>query len=155
MSLREPSGTNRFSEIERQKQIAANQELLNSLGLDADGTAKISFAKPKPASKPASATKKRKSEASTRSDEGPRRRSGRIAGLEADGEAIKVKLEKEEEEREVLRIQNRRAREQVMAIDDMHEQPEKTDVDSLVSFPLLRGIARVIISLMRQGCPAG
>ena len=122
-----------YSEAERQKTIAENQLLLNSLGLDPNGSAKISFPKPEPTRSKVgtSATKKRKSTASQQ-DDGPRRRSGRIAGLEADGEELKVKLEEEEKEREVLRVVARKERDQVMVLIDMAEEADEEEKGQLV-----------------------
>lgn len=121
--------------MERQKTIAENQELLNSLGFDANGTAKLNIPKAEVKIKlGARAGTKRKSTASaTAQDDGPRRRSGRIAGLEADGEELKIKLETEEKEREVLRVFARKEREQVMQIRDLPEDDDDEEKDRLVS----------------------
>ena len=128
------------SEAERQKTIAENQLLLNSLGLDPNGSSKINFPKPEPTRSRVgnSSSKKRKSTASATHDEGPRRRSGRIAGLEADGEEFKVKLEAEEKEREVLRVVARKERDQVMPILDMAEEADQEEKEGLVSEPTLK-----------------
>lgn len=122
------------SEAERQKTIAENKLLLNSLGLDPNGSSKLNFPKPEPSKSKVSsqASKKRKSLTATR-DEGPRRRSGRIAGFDAEGEEFKVKLEAEEKEREVLRVVARKERDQVMQIRDMEEEANDAEKDELVS----------------------
>ncbi|WRT70364.1 uncharacterized protein IL334_007362 [Kwoniella shivajii] len=128
-------------EIERQKTIAQNRLLLDSLGLDPSGASKIPFSKtattasPKPKLKPSSASKKRKAPSShVVEDSGPRRRSGRLAGLEADGEELKVKLIEEEKEREVLRIINRKERDKIMDINKMVEEPTQGEIESLEEY---------------------
>lgn len=52
--------------------------------------------------------------------------------MEADGEELKVKLEAEEKEREVLRVVARKEREQVMVIMDMAEEADQKEKDELV-----------------------
>lgn len=125
--------TDPYSEVERQKIIAENRALLDSLGFEEGGSAKLGLAKPKPIAKPSShaASKKRKS-TPVKSEEGPRRRSGRIAGIEASVEVLQAKAEEEEKEREVLRVINRKTRDQVMAIKDMLEDTEENDKVELV-----------------------
>ena len=89
------------SELERQKTIAENRVLLDSLGLDPTGASKIPHAStPKHTSTTPSSHRKRKApvHAVKHENEGPRRRSGRLAGLEAEGEELKVKFEEEERE---------------------------------------------------------
>ncbi|WVR07792.1 hypothetical protein IAU60_004835 [Kwoniella sp. DSM 27419] len=120
-------------ELERQKTIAENRLLLDSLGLDPTGSSKIPFARASP--KPSRAAKPTKRKATpTVADDGPRRRSGRLAGLEADGEALKVKLEEEEKEREVLRIVSRKERERVMDVGKMVEDAEDGEIRDLESY---------------------
>lgn len=65
-------------------------------------------------------------------DEGPRRRSGRIAGLEADGDAFKAKVEEEEKEREILRVVSRKEREQVMDVGKMVEDTPEDEIKDMV-----------------------
>lgn len=65
-------------------------------------------------------------------DEGPRRRSGRIAGLEADGDAFKAKVEEEEKEREILRVVSRKEREQVMDMGKMVEDTLEDEIKDMV-----------------------
>lgn len=65
-------------------------------------------------------------------DEGPRRRSGRIAGLEADGDAFKAKVEEEEKEREILRVVSRKEREQVMDVGKMVEDTLEDEIKDMV-----------------------
>ncbi|WWC64442.1 uncharacterized protein I303_107052 [Kwoniella dejecticola CBS 10117] len=127
-------------ELERQKTIAQNRLLLDSLGLDPSGASKIpgskaiTPSKAKSASTTNPASKKRKTAPSAAHDEGPRRRSGRIAGLEADSETLKVKLEEEEKEREVLRVLSRKEREKVMRVGEMVEEPKEGEMDSLEKY---------------------
>ncbi|WWD19513.1 hypothetical protein CI109_103974 [Kwoniella shandongensis] len=120
-------------ELERQKTIAENRALLDSLGLDPSGSSKIPFARasPKPKAKPSSSSNKRKAHTVVAADDGPRRRSGRLAGLEADGETLRVKLEEEEKEREILRVVNRKERERVMEVGKMVEDGDKDEIDDL------------------------
>lgn len=65
-------------------------------------------------------------------DEGPRRRSGRIAGLEADGDAFKAKVEEEEKEREILRVVSRKEREKVMDVGKMVEDTPEDEIRDMV-----------------------
>lgn len=134
------------SELERQKTIAENRELLDSLGLDPNGSAKLNIPKPAKSTSQvkSAATKKRKSTAAPR-DEGPRRRSGRIAGLEADGEALQIKVEEEEKEREVLRVVARKTRDQVMEIKDMLDESDDQEKRELVRFPRDMADGRITI----------
>lgn len=119
------------SEIERQKTIAENRKLLDSLGLDDGGAARLNLA-PKP--KPAPATRKRKAPPVKIEAEGPRRRSGRLAGLELDDAALAVKAEEEEKKLEEIRIVNRKIREQVMAIKDIVEDTPERLIPELEAF---------------------
>ncbi|WVR00348.1 hypothetical protein IAU59_007491 [Kwoniella sp. CBS 9459] len=122
-------------ELERQKTIAENRLLLDSLGLDPSGASKIPHSRPSSTAsraKPKPNPKKRK--AFEVIDEGPRRRSGRLAGLEADGEALKVKLEEEEKEREVLRIVSRKERDRVMDIGKMVEDAPEAEIKDLEKY---------------------
>lgn len=82
--------------------------------------------------KPKAAPKKRKAPVIA-ADEGPRRRSGRIAGLEADGDALKAKVEEEEKEREILRVVNRKEREKVMDVGKMVEDTPEDEIKDMVS----------------------
>ena len=66
-------------------------------------------------------------------NEGPRRRSGRLAGLEAEGEELKVRLEEEEKERAVLRVVERRTREQRMDVGSMMDDSSPSGLAPLVS----------------------
>ncbi|ORX40746.1 WD40-repeat-containing domain protein [Kockovaella imperatae] len=120
-------------EIERQKTIAENQELLNSLGLDPNGSSKIPFSKPK-ADLAKSKSKPRPKRKAEPVIEEPRRRSGRLAGLEATQEEVAKRNEEEEKEREVLRIINRKTRDQLMDIEKMVEDTSPESADSLSSF---------------------
>ncbi|KAK4684658.1 hypothetical protein P7C73_g5516, partial [Tremellales sp. Uapishka_1] len=111
-------------ELERQKTIAENRALLDSLGLDSGGSSKLNIASKsivKPKAK-AGRPLKRKAAPGIEKAEGPRRRSGRIAGLEVDGEESKEKIAWEVQEREAVRIVNRKIREQVMAVGEMVEE---------------------------------
>lgn len=81
---------------------------------------------PKP--KKAPATRKRKAEPV----EAPARRSGRIAGLEADGQEIAKRNEAEEVAREVARVANRKERQQIMPIVDMVEETPESLIPELV-----------------------
>ncbi|ODN81496.1 hypothetical protein L202_01918 [Cryptococcus amylolentus CBS 6039] len=135
-------------EIERQKTIAENRALLDSLGLDPSSRSPFpSSSSPAPTShpnkskpskaKPAAAKKRKAPDSAGPADDdgGPRRRSGRLRGMEADGEEMKVKLEEEEREREVLRVVNRREREQVMGVGSMVEEgTEEGEVKELETF---------------------
>ncbi|KAK8853099.1 hypothetical protein IAR55_003800 [Kwoniella newhampshirensis] len=124
-------------ELERQKTIAENRALLDSLGLDPSGSSKIPFARtslPKPKAKPASGAGIKRKAPAVAADDGPRRRSGRLAGLEADGEALKVKLEEEEKEREILRVVNRKERERVMEIGKMVEDGDEAEIKDLEQY---------------------
>lgn len=56
-----------------------------------------------------------------------------MAGLEAEGEELKLKLEVEEKEREVLRVLSRKEREQVMKVGEMVEDAGEGEVGQLVS----------------------
>jgi hypothetical protein len=53
--------------------------------------------------------------------------------LEADGEALKVKVEEEEKERAVLRVVARKERGQVMEIKDMLDESDEQEKRGLVS----------------------
>lgn len=64
-------------------------------------------------------------------EEGPRRRSGRLAGLEAEGEELAKRVEAEEKEREVLRVINRKTRDQVMPLSKMVEPTSPDSGDQL------------------------
>lgn len=134
------------SELDRQKTIAENRALLDSLGLDPSGASKIPGAstpgtapgstagdRTRGRAKPAASSKKRKLASEATASEGPRRRSGRIAGFEADGEELKVKIELEEKEREVLRVLSRKEREQEMNLGEMIEEPAEGEVGQMVS----------------------
>ncbi|BEI90683.1 uncharacterized protein CcaverHIS019_0307530 [Cutaneotrichosporon cavernicola] len=117
-------------ELERQKTIAENRALLDSLGLDSGGEAKLHLT-PAPKPKPA-ATRKRKAPPAKVERE-PRRRSGRIAGLEADGYEAALKQAVEEKAVEEARVRDRRPRRQMMPIAEMHEEdlpPVKAEDES-------------------------
>jgi hypothetical protein len=122
-----------LSELERQKIIADNRALLDSLGFEAGGAAKLNLAKPRPTAKPAAANSKKRKAAPVKTEEGPRRRSGRIAGIDASVEVLQERAIEEEKEREVLRVINRKTREQVMGLSSMLEDAEEGDKDTLVS----------------------
>lgn len=107
------------SEAERLKTIAENRALLDSLGFDAGGTAKLNL--PSKVKTEHVTGKKRKSTPAP-VDREPRRRSGRLAGLEASAEEVQVKLEEEEKEREALRVVNRRVREVEMSLGEMVDE---------------------------------
>jgi hypothetical protein len=106
-------------EAQRQKTIAENRALFGMLGLESASVAVSAAAKPKPA--PRKATKKRAAETVL---EGPRRRSGRIAGLEADGPALAARAEEEARVVEAQRVISRKLREQVMPLATMVEEDE-------------------------------
>lgn len=106
-----------ISELERQKIIAENRALLDSLGFDEGGDAKLNLAPPP---KPA-ASRKRKTAPVKVESEGPRRRSGRIAGLEADGYEMALKQEAEARVVEEARERDRKLRKQVMPVAEMVE----------------------------------
>lgn len=125
-----------ISELERQRTIAENRALLDSLGLDPLSASSPFGSSPAPASnktkpKPKTAPKKRKAPVIA-ADEGPRRRSGRIAGLEADGDALKAKVEEEEKEREILRVVNRKERGKVMDVGEMVEDTPEDEIKDMV-----------------------
>lgn len=128
-----PSCAPLFSEIERQRIIAENRLLLSNLGLDPSGAAHLNFPKPPPKAKPAHPSgggRKRKSEAA---DVAPRRRSGRIAGLEAEGEELAVRVEEERKAMEAIRVISRKEREQRMELGKMVEDGSEEEVRDLVS----------------------
>jgi hypothetical protein len=75
---------------------------------------------------------KRKAPA-VKADEGPRRRSGRLAGIEATAEEIQKREEAEEVEREIIRVVNRKIRDQVMDLDKMVEDSSPNTAEELVS----------------------
>ncbi|WOO80271.1 DNA damage-binding protein CMR1 [Vanrija pseudolonga] len=120
-------------ELERQKIIAENQALLTSLGLEADGEAKLNLPAKSVAPKPkkAAASRKRKAEPV---EHAPARRSGRIAGLEADGQEIAKRNEAEEVAREVARVANRKERQQIMPIVDMVEETPESLIPELAVY---------------------
>ncbi|RSH91624.1 hypothetical protein EHS25_008993 [Saitozyma podzolica] len=121
-------------EIERQRIIAENRLLLSNLGLDPSGAAHLNFPKPPPKAKPAHPSgggRKRKSEAA---DVAPRRRSGRIAGLEAEGEELAVKVEEERKAMEAIRVINRKEREQRMELGKMVEDESEEEVRDLETY---------------------
>ena len=128
------------SELERQKTIAENRILLDSLGLDPSGASKIPVASSTTSksklAKPSSSTpaKKRKQPpAKTKIDDGPRRRSGRLAGLEATAEEVAKKEEEDEKEREILRVINKKTRDQVMDLQAMVDDSSPSEAGELVS----------------------
>lgn len=65
-------------------------------------------------------------------DEGPRRRSGRLAGIEATAEEIAKRDEEEEKEREILRVVNKKIRDRVMSVGDMVEDSSPSSKEELV-----------------------
>jgi hypothetical protein len=58
--------------------------------------------------------------------------------LEADGEALAIKVEEEEKEREVLRVVARKERGQVMEIRDMLDESDEVEKKDLVRPPFAR-----------------
>lgn len=108
--------------------------MLENLGLDPSGASKIPGRKPPAAATKAKAAatahKKRKIAVK---DEGPRRRSNRLSGLEATAEEVAKREEQDEKEREVLRVLERRLREPVMELGSMVDEDSPSDKDSLVS----------------------
>lgn len=128
-----------ISELERQRTIAENRALLDSLGLDPLSASSPFGSSPAPVSnktktkpkQPKTAPKKRKAPVIA-ADEGPRRRSGRIAGIEADGDALKAKVEEEEKEREILRVVNRKERGKVMDVGKMVEDTPEDEIKDMV-----------------------
>lgn len=118
-----------YSEIERQKTIAENRALLDSLGLDAGGDAKLKMT---PLPNPAPARKRKAPPVKVERE--PRRRSGRIAGIEADGYEAALKQAAVEEAVEVARVRDRRPRRQMMPIVEMPEvdaPPVKAEDESV------------------------
>lgn len=117
-----PSWLLTCSEAERLRTIAENKALLEQLGLDEGGSARVSLPPPKSQAKPKSGERKndrkRKEPPTT---EGPRRRSGRIAGLEADGAELAAKVELEAAQAEEKRVRDRKLRQQIMPLADMME----------------------------------
>jgi hypothetical protein len=95
-----------------------------------DGAPKFKSAAP---ARPA-APRKRKADIILELEEGPRRRSGRIAGLEADGPALAAKVEAEEKQMEEQRVLSRKLREQVMEVKDMVEDTPEALVPELGRF---------------------
>ncbi|OXH27256.1 WD repeat-containing protein [Cryptococcus neoformans] len=135
-------------ELERQKTIAENRALLDSLGLDSAGVSSPFGSSPAPTSnktkkpkQPKPAAPKKRKAAVVAADEGPRRRSGRIAGLEADGDAFKAKVEEEEKEREILRVVSRKEREQVMDVGKMVEDTLEDEIKDMEKY--LQSIAEL------------
>jgi uncharacterized protein with von Willebrand factor type A (vWA) domain len=59
--------------------------------------------------------------------------------LEADGEALAIKVEEEEKEREVLRVVARKERGQVMEIKDLLDESDDVEKKELVRFYLRHG----------------
>jgi uncharacterized protein with von Willebrand factor type A (vWA) domain len=59
--------------------------------------------------------------------------------LEADGEALAIKVEEEEKEREVLRVVARKERGQVMEIKDLLDESDDVEKKELVRFYLGHG----------------
>ncbi|WVQ84906.1 hypothetical protein IAT38_007069 [Cryptococcus sp. DSM 104549] len=126
-------------ELERQKTIAENRALFETLGLQSARLTPLGGSSPAPASdrskskpKPSS---KRKAPAPP-SGEGPRRRSGRIAGLEADGETLRKIQEEDARAVEVQRVVNRKEREKVMDVAKMSEDAtdeENKDMEKFLS----------------------
>lgn len=123
------------SEAERQKTIAENKALLEQLGLD-EGGAAIGLPAPKPKPKPKAAEKKRKEPPTT---EGPRRRSARVAGLEADGVELAVKQEQEAVQAEEKRVRDRKLRKQVMDLAEMVEDEMSPLGELEALLPTLQG----------------
>lgn len=78
-------------ERKRLENIAANQAMLKDLGASADKLM------PKPASRPKSATTRKRPAPVKREEPRPTRTSSRLAGLEADSETAKRKAEVEQE----------------------------------------------------------
>ncbi|WVO12493.1 hypothetical protein L204_100093 [Cryptococcus depauperatus] len=120
-------------EIERQNTIAENRALLDSLGLEPTNRVPLSSPPVPSKVKIKPAVKKRKAPPAP-SDEGPRRRSGRLAGQEVDEEELKVKLEEEEHEREVLRVVNRKERAKIMNIGKMVEETLETEIKEMEDY---------------------
>jgi hypothetical protein len=77
-------------------------------------------------------SKKRKPAAAARGDEGPRRRSGRLAGIEATAEQVEERAKEEEKQLEKIRTISRKVRDQVMAVGDMMDDASPEDGASLV-----------------------
>lgn len=67
-------------------------------------------------------------------EEGPRRRSGRLLGMEATEEVLQERAIEEEKKMEEIRIINRKTRDQVMKLGDMLEDAEEGEKESLVSY---------------------
>lgn len=78
-------------------------------------------------------SKKRKPAAAAGGDEGPRRRSGRLAGIEATAEQVEERAKEEEKQLEKIRIISRKVRDQVMAVGDMMDDASPEDGAILVS----------------------
>lgn len=55
--------------------------------------------------------------------------------MEADGEALAIKVEEEEKEREVLRVVARKERGQVMEIKDLLDESDDVEKKELVCSP--------------------
>ena len=55
--------------------------------------------------------------------------------MEADGEALAIKVEEEEKEREVRRVVARKERGQVMEIKDMLDESDEVEKRELVCLP--------------------
>ncbi|ADV24174.1 Conserved hypothetical protein [Cryptococcus gattii WM276] len=136
-------------ELERQRTIAENRALLDSLGLDplsasspfGSSPAPASSNKTKPKLKQSKTAPKKRKAPVIAADEGPRRRSGRIAGLEADGDALKAKVEEEEKEREILRVVNRKERGKVMDVGKMVEDTPEDEIKDMETY--LQSIAEL------------
>jgi hypothetical protein len=61
--------------------------------------------------------------------------------LEADGEALQIKVEEEEKEREVLRVVARKTRDQVMEIKDMLDESDEQEKKELVGLTISKSWA--------------
>ncbi|RXK39424.1 WD-repeat protein [Tremella mesenterica] len=117
-------------EAERLRTIASNRALLDSLGFDTNGSSRLNLAKPSASKSNTPASKKRKAPPVIRDNE-PRRRSGRLAGLEVEGEELRVKLEEEEKGRQALRVVERKTRDQMMKLSEMVEDAEEGEKEDL------------------------
>lgn len=104
--------------------------MLEQLGLEEGGGAQVGL--PKASPKPRSEKKAVKKRKEPPTAEGPRRRSGRIAGLEADGVELAAKEEELAVEAEERRVKDRKLRQQVMEVKDMVEDGDAAELEGVL-----------------------
>lgn len=120
------------SERQRLANIAANEALLKSLGIEAGSSTALGIPA-KRAAPSAPVKREKKKPRATPSEIAPRRASSRLQGIQADSEVLRIKEEEEDKERAAMREAKRRATHGPYTLDNLPEPIPEADLERLSS----------------------